>query len=65
MDQEADVFGYMDPGSGSMLAQVVVAGTAGVAVAVKMGWRRASARIRGKPHSVVAGNRNGDKDCSA
>ena len=37
---------YIDPGSGSMVAQVVVAGAAGVAVAAKMGWRKAAVRIR-------------------
>jgi hypothetical protein len=37
---------YIDPGSGSMVAQVVVAGAAGVAVAAKMGWRKAALRIR-------------------
>lgn len=29
------IFGYLDPGSGSMLLQVIVAGTAGALVAVK------------------------------
>jgi hypothetical protein len=32
--------GYLDPGSGSIIAQAVIAGAAGVAVAGKLGWRR-------------------------
>ncbi len=44
------MFAYIDPGSGSMVAQVAVAGAAGVAVAVKMGWRKAAGRLRGRPH---------------
>jgi|GEM_PF-2612162 hypothetical protein len=39
---------YMDPGSGSLLAQIAVAGAAGAAVAVKMGWRRTTALLDGK-----------------
>jgi hypothetical protein len=37
---------YTDPGTGSMVVQVAVAGAAGLAVAVKLGWRRAAARVR-------------------
>jgi len=39
---------YIDPGSGSMIAQVAVAGAAGVAVAVKVAWRKTAGRIRGR-----------------
>lgn len=39
---------YIDPGSGSMVAQLAVAGAAGVVVAVRMGWRKTALRIRGK-----------------
>jgi hypothetical protein len=31
---------YLDPASGSMLLQLVLGGAAGVAVAVKLFWRR-------------------------
>lgn len=31
---------YLDAGSGSVIASAVAAGFAGVAVVVKMGWRR-------------------------
>ena len=36
----APAHAYLDPGSGSMLAQLAVAGFAGVAVALKVYWRR-------------------------
>lgn len=42
------LFGYIDPGAGSLVAQVVAAGAAGVAVAVKLGWRRARSAVRGQ-----------------
>lgn len=32
---------YLDPGSGSMLLQLILGGVAGVAVAVKLYWRKA------------------------
>lgn len=31
---------YMDPGSGSMLVQLAAAGTAGIAVLIKLYWAR-------------------------
>ncbi len=40
------VFGYLDAGSGSMLVGAVAAGAAGVAVAAKVGWRRATGVFR-------------------
>jgi hypothetical protein len=42
-----NVLSYMDPGSGSLLAQLAVAGVAGAAVAARMGWRRTAARLQG------------------
>lgn len=45
---------YLDPGSGSLVAQAVVAGVAGAAVAAKVGWRRISSSVRkGKDESPV------------
>ena len=38
---------YLDPGSGSMLAQLAAAGFAGVAVLVRMYWARIVARLKG------------------
>jgi hypothetical protein len=37
------VLAYLDPGTGSMLLQAVVAGVAGAAVAGKLYWRRLKA----------------------
>lgn len=37
---------YLDPGSGSMLAQLAAAGFAGVAVLVRMYWARIVARFK-------------------
>lgn len=37
---EAPVDAYMDPGSGSMLVQLVLGGVAGAAVIMKLGWER-------------------------
>lgn len=37
---------YLDANSGSLIAQVAVAGFAGAAVAAKLSWRRASERLR-------------------
>jgi hypothetical protein len=37
---------YLDPGSGSQLAMAIVAGFAGVMVAVKVWWRRVLNKFR-------------------
>jgi hypothetical protein len=37
---------YLDAGSGSLIVQAVVAGAAGIAVAVKLYWRRLTGRFR-------------------
>jgi len=37
---------YLDPGSGSMMLQLLLAGVAGVALAAKMFWRRILAYFR-------------------
>lgn len=34
------IFGYLDPGAGSMLLQVVLGGAAAVAVGARFYWRR-------------------------
>jgi hypothetical protein len=34
------VFAYLDPGTGSMLVQLIVGGVAAVAVTAKFYWRR-------------------------
>jgi hypothetical protein len=37
---EARLEAYLDPGSGSMLVQLLLGGTAGAAIILKLGWRR-------------------------
>jgi hypothetical protein len=37
---ERQVHAYLDPGSGSMLVQLLLGGVAGAAVIVKLGWQR-------------------------
>ena len=47
---------YLDPGSGNLVAQAMVAGAAGAAVAAKLGWRRISSSVRnrkGQPPAVT------------
>lgn len=36
----ADVFAYLDPGTGSMMLQVILGGIAAVGVAIKLYWHR-------------------------
>lgn len=49
---------YLDPGSGSMLAAAIVAGFAGIAVTVKVWWRR----LRGKSRQVPEPVRTPEQD---
>jgi hypothetical protein len=44
-------FAYLDPGTGSMLLQVILGGIAAVGVALKLGWHkiRAALGFRKKP----------------
>lgn len=37
---ETQVDAYLDPGSGSMLVQLLLGGVAGAAVIMKLGWQR-------------------------
>ena len=37
---ERPTYAYLDPGSGSMFLQVLLGGVAGIAVIVKLYWRR-------------------------
>ncbi len=43
------VLAYLDPGTGSMLVQLVVGGAAAVAVAAKLYWRRITSVFRRQP----------------
>ena len=40
------MFGYLDPGTGSMLVQLVVGGVAAAAVTAKFYWRRLLVLVR-------------------
>ena len=40
------VFAYIDPGSGSMILQLLLAGVAGLGMAVKLYWRRITGIFR-------------------
>jgi hypothetical protein len=42
------ILGYLDPGSGSMIASAIAAGFAGVVVVFKVGARRAAALVSPK-----------------
>jgi hypothetical protein len=37
---------YLDAGSGSLIVQAVIAGFAGAAVMVKLGWQRLTGKFR-------------------
>ncbi|HKY22630.1 MAG TPA: hypothetical protein VJM31_15565 [Vicinamibacterales bacterium] len=37
---QSQVHAYLDPGSGSMLVQLLLGGVAGAAVIMKLGWER-------------------------
>ena len=41
-------YAYLDPGSGSMLLQVLLGGFAAVGVAIRLYWQRGTARLRRK-----------------
>jgi len=41
-----DVLAYLDPGTGSMLVQLIVGGFAAAGVAVKLYWRRLMRLLR-------------------
>jgi hypothetical protein len=49
---EARVDAYLDPGSGSMLVQLLLGGVAGAAVIVKLGWQRLRSMIGMKDRDI-------------
>lgn len=46
---------YLDAGSGSLIVQALVAGTAGVVVAAKLYWRRLTSVFRRKTPAEANG----------
>jgi hypothetical protein len=55
------ILGYLDPGSGSMIASAIAAGFAGVIVVFKMGARRAVGFASPKRRRANAEARDADK----
>jgi hypothetical protein len=47
----APAYAYIDPGSGSMMLQLLLGGVAGIGVLLKLYWRRISDRLRFKSKS--------------
>ena len=45
---QTEVHAYLDPGSGSMLVQLLLGGVAGAAVIMKLGWERFKDVFRSK-----------------
>jgi hypothetical protein len=43
---KASLLGYLDPGSGSMILQLLAGGTAAVAVTAKLYWKRIKSLFR-------------------
>ena len=43
---ELPLHAYLDPGSGSMLLQVLLGGFAALGVAIRLYWQRGTARLR-------------------
>jgi hypothetical protein len=43
------VYAYLDPGSGSVILQVVLGGVAAAAVTARIYWKRISSRFRRGP----------------
>jgi hypothetical protein len=51
---EMTVLHYLDPGSGSVLLQLILGGVAAVGVAMKFYWRRIRRALRiGKPDTEI------------
>lgn len=48
---------YLDAGSGSLVIQALLAGFAGAAVMVKLGWRRITGWVRRRPAEEAADER--------
>ena len=45
----AAIVAYLDPGTGSLILQVIVGGVAGAVVTVKLWWARVTSVFRRKP----------------
>ncbi len=45
-------YAYLDPGTGSLLFQWIIAGLVGSAFAIKIFWRRIVGRFKGRPEGT-------------
>ena len=43
----SDVYGYLDPGSGSLIAQAIIGALIGVGVAIKIYWEKLKYKLSG------------------
>ena len=59
------IFGYLDPGTGSLILQAVVGGLAGVGVAYKAWRSKLSAKGKGKSAEADAASDQSVEDSSA
>ncbi len=53
------VLAYMDPGSGSLLLQVLLGGAAGLALAFKLFWSRITSAFKPSAQKELADEENG------
>jgi len=58
-------FAYIDPGSGSMLVQLVTGGAAGAMVLARLYWKRVKDRVTGKKADAASGPPSGGSDPGA
>ena len=58
-------FAYLDPGTGSMILQLVIGGVAGALVVIKLYWARFKAFVSGgKGDTMTAAEPDGDAESS-
>lgn len=50
------VVAYLDPGTGSVILQVLVGGVAAVAISARMWWSRVTSVFRRKPREDIGGH---------
>jgi len=58
-------FAYIDPGSGSMLVQLVTGGAAGALVLARLYWKLVKDRVTGKKADAASGPPSGGSDPGA
>ena len=57
-----DVLAYLDPGSGSMILQILAGGVAAIAVTARLYWNRILKFLRIKKDDEVAEPKQGQTD---